>query len=690
MTKLYLQHCFMSTVTALVATTLLQPSLATAEDFFISTQADFDRYRQATFAPGDQILFERRQTFEGMFAPNVVGTSDQPIMISTFGRGVSPRIDNNGVIHPHPTRSSATVSAGIFLFNPEYVTVSNLEITNTNGQDQDDEDLFGILVLSEDTGKHHQQIVIDNNYVHDVNGRVAGKGRGGIHVLGFSPTSSQDPSYNDLRIINNRVEDVGGVGIATDIDNVVNPQSFTGNGNRPNAATNVYVARNTVKNSGRNSYIIRSSDDPLIEYNLSANSSLYDKGHSFFNFNTIGAVFQYNEAYGNTGSADESDRGGFDADYNAEDTTFQYNYSHSNNYFAGIMKRENKDVTIRYNVSVNERFGSYFYGFETNRELTDLKIYNNTHYLDATIDSPALIVKDRTPHESTFNNNIFYSEDGGTPGAETDDGDSVTFDTNAYFQWTPPNSERNALTANPRFFSPGAEPYDVDMEFGRDALNGYRLAGNSPYGNSGVEISNNGGEDFWGTQLSGNSVGASQFNSNQDLSPDVTVLTSEPMPNSLDVVAATTAARNLFGDGASVSLSQTFQVDSTFDLGTIYLGYEYSESADPSHSLVNIEIFEVDNVAAQELIQGTSILTLSGVTVPQDKGIATIALDSTVTLEETSGSNGYALRITNGRSPGFEWIRTGSSAGSVYSDGQAYENSEVKSDGERDFVLGLE
>jgi len=518
MIKMYLRRNPMVMPMALFAMTLLQPSLAMAEDFFISTQADFDRYRQATFAPGDRILFERRQTFEGMFAPTVVGTSAQPITISTFGTGTSPRINNNGVIHPHPTRSGATVSAGVFLYNPDYVTVSNLEITNNNGGDQDDESLFGILVLSEDTGRRHQQIIIDDNYVHDVNGDVAGKGRGGIHVIGRSPEGpeSSSSSYNDVRIINNVVEDVGGVGIATDQPDVERAQEFTGTGVRPNAITNLYVARNSVKNTGRNSYIIRDSEDPLIEYNLSANSSLYDKGHSFFNFNTIGAVFQYNEAYGNTGPADESDRGGFDADFNAIDTTYQYNYSHSNNYFAGTMKKENKDVTFRYNISVNERFGAYFYGFENNTELTDLKIYNNTHYFDATIDSPVLIVRDRTPHESTFNNNIFYSEDGGTPGADTDDGVNVTFDTNVYFQWTPPSSERNALTENPRFMSPGDEPFDVDMEFGRDALNGYRLADNSPYSNSGVEVSNNGGQDFWGTPLSGNSVGAGQFSGNQD------------------------------------------------------------------------------------------------------------------------------------------------------------------------------
>ena len=74
----------------------------------------------------------------------------------------------------------------------------------------------------------------------------------------------------------------------------------------------------------------------------------------------------------------------------------------------------------------------------------------------------------------------------------------------------------------------------------------------------------------------------------------------------------------------------------------------------------------------------------------QNSGLAAIELDSSVTLEETSGSNGYALRITNGRNPGFEWHRTGSTSASVYSGGQAYEDGIEIFSGERDFVLGLE
>ncbi|MEM8947163.1 MAG: hypothetical protein AAGD11_18460, partial [Planctomycetota bacterium] len=414
--------------------------LASAADYYISSQSDFDTHRRATFDPGDNIYFERGKSFNGMFAPTVVGTARQPINISAFGTGDRPVINNNGVVHPHPTRSGATVSAGVLLFNSEYVELRDLEVTNTNGSVQSG-DLFGIYVLGEDTGKYHNHIYIENNYVHSVNPGVAGKRRGGIHLHGYSPTSSQTATYNDVRIVNNVVDDVGGVGIGTDVDDLVDAHDFVGT-HRENAITNLYVAHNWVGNTGRNTVIARDSDYAVYEYNTSANSSRHDTGHSFFNFRTIGLTFQFNEAYGNTGPGNEPDRGGFDADYNSRDTVIQYNYSHSNNWFAGIMKRPNADVTIRYNLSVNDELGAYFYGFEDDSDLTDLKVYNNTHYFDANI-NPEILVRDRTPIESTFNNNIFYAAGTGTMGGNADNGTNVIYDTNVYHNITPPSSEVN-------------------------------------------------------------------------------------------------------------------------------------------------------------------------------------------------------------------------------------------------------
>ena len=667
-------------------------SIAVGADYFISTQADFDTYRQATFAPGDNILFERGKVFNGMFAPTAVGTANNVVTISAYGDGAKPVIHNNGVIHPHPTRSGATVSAGVLLFNSEYVEVRNLEITNNNGGNQS-EDLFGIYVLGEDTGKYHNHIYIEDNYVHHVNGAVAGKRRGGIHVHGYSPTSSNTATYNDVRIVNNVVDQIGGVGIGTDIDDLVNAHDFVGT-HRENAITNLYVAHNWIGNTGRNTVIARDSDYAVYEYNTSANSSRHSTGHSFFNFRTIGLTFQYNEAYGNTGPENEPDRGGFDADYNSKGTVIQYNYSHSNNWSAGIMKRPNTDVTIRYNLSVNDEKGAYFYGFENDTDLTDLKIYNNTHYYDATI-SPEIIVRDRTPIESTFNNNIFYAAGSGTMGTNANNGTNVTYDTNVYHNISPPASETNGLTQNPLFVSPGAEPHDIDMEFGRDVLSGYMLSADSPYRDTGVSIQDNGSLDFWGNWVphGATDLGANEFTVGGFTGPPVTVVTGDlfPQANRANVVAAMPDTVSRFGDDAHASLTQTFQVDSAFDLKSIVLNYEYDAAVDPNDILINLEIFEVENVAANLFVPGKSLLTLNGLSMPDLNSAeeAAIVLDSAVSLSATSGAGGYALQITNGGNPGFEWRRTGSSAGSVYAYGQAYEDGVEKFEGERDFVLAL-
>lgn len=478
-------------------------------DILISTQADFDRYRKATLAPGDRVLFERGKTFNGMFAPTAVGTAEKVITISAQGEGPRPVIHNHGAIHPHPTRAGATVSAAILLFNAEYVEVRGLEVTNNNGGDQDEDALIGIYVLAEDTGKYHQHIHIEDNYVHHVNGAVEGKHRGGIHVHGYSPTGDQTATYNDVRIVGNVIERVGGVGIGTDIDDLVNAQEFEGD-HRPNAMTKLYVARNRISYTGRNAIIARDSDYAVYEYNTVAYSSRYSHGNSVFNFRTLGIVIQYNEVYGNTGKPDDIDRGAFDVDYHSRDTLMQYNYSHGNHWFMSIMKRPVENAVIRYNLSVNDRFGGYHYGFETATELSNAQIYNNTHYYPSGA-HPEIIgpLLGRTPMESVFSNNIFYAEDpGGTMGPNAENGINVVYDTNAYYHVTPPESEDNALTTHPRLVDPGAEPFDIDMETERHLLDGYKLCNDSPALGAGAQTGGDEETDFWGEPVTSRNMGA--------------------------------------------------------------------------------------------------------------------------------------------------------------------------------------
>ncbi len=450
--------------------------------YHVDSQKQFDSLKTATFLPGDTILFKRGVQFDGMFAPSGKGTARAPIKIDVYGTGERPRIDSGG---KH--------LAGLFLKNPSYWEVNGLEITNTDGTDEDQGALCGIYVLVNSGEGTYSHIYINDCYIHDVNGKVAGKGRGGIHVMvkGLKATI-----IDDLRITNNRIVRVGGVGIG-------NKSSCGRVEFRENDTTNhylwtrVYVAGNYIDHTGRNSIIARVSKDAIYEYNILANSSRYSTGHSIFCFSTDGIKIQYNEAYGNVGD-EVRDRGGFDADYNCVNTFIQYNYSHDNMWFCGIMKKQNRNVVIRYNVSQNDKAGIYFYGFEKNREAQNIHIYNNTHFIGKGLDV-SVFPKGRTPINSTFENNIFYFEEQGQWGKNSD-GINTSFRNNLYFNIKPHKSDTRPITADPKLVRGGNAGTNINLKTMKE-LRGYRLGAGSPCIGAGVAIDNNGRKDLLGTKV---------------------------------------------------------------------------------------------------------------------------------------------------------------------------------------------
>ncbi|MHC4250341.1 MAG: right-handed parallel beta-helix repeat-containing protein, partial [Planctomycetota bacterium] len=467
---------------ALVISALLWlPLAAPAAEYRINSQADFDRHRTATFKPGDRILLRNGRAFSGMFAPRGSGRKGAPIRIAASGAGRRPIINALG-------RSPA----GILLKNVDHWEIEGIEITNTDGSAKDQGQLFGIHVLSESTGRTMNRVYIRNCHVHDVNGKVAGKKRGGIHVHATGEAPSR---FHDLRIVGNTVERVGGVGIGNSSSHASvrgeiekkEPQHFW---------TKVYVADNFVDSTGRNAIIARVSDGAVYEHNTLANSSRYSTGHSIFNFNTKGIKIQFNEAYGNVGEGGR-DRGGFDADYNSINTYIQYNYSHDNYWFCGIMRRWNKNVFVRYNISQNDRKGVYFYGFKNETGLENLQVYNNTHYIRRGLDVE-VICEGRSPLNSTFSNNIFYFEGRGKWGVSR--GGNTRFDSNLYFNISPHPGDRNAVTADPLLSAPGRGGTRIDMKAPL-RLAGYRLRPGSPCIDTGRRIKENGSRDFWGNEV---------------------------------------------------------------------------------------------------------------------------------------------------------------------------------------------
>ncbi|MCF8381590.1 MAG: right-handed parallel beta-helix repeat-containing protein [Bacteroidales bacterium] len=456
---------------------------------YIETQDDFDRFNNLNYLPGANIFFAAGKSFNGQFAPKGSGTESKPINVTSYNPDTKEIYwednDNKAIINGH-----GIVNSVFFLYNADNWIISNLEITNTDGSDADQGDLRGIHVVQEDVGVA-KNITIRNCYVHNVNGKVEGKQRGGIHV--HVEGSSVPTVINNVLIENNLISTVGGVGIG-------NSSSWGGIQDDDYQPWENYVVRNNrVEYSGRNGIIVRFGTNPIAEYNIIAHASRYSTGHSIFNFNTRGCVVQFNEAYGNTGNIDDIDRGGFDADYNSENTTFQYNYSHNNHWFCGIMRKYNKGVTIRYNISVNDKLGAYEYGFPTDVGLEDCLIYNNTHYFGAEFNaSPfASPSKTRIPINTSLYNNIFYFEKASTWRVVPDN--SCDLSHNIYHNiavWG-----ANSLTGDPLFLNKGEVPVDVDMT-DPERLAGYRLGDISPCIDAGKVIENNGGIDFWGNPLS--------------------------------------------------------------------------------------------------------------------------------------------------------------------------------------------
>lgn len=455
---------------------------------YINNQADFDKYKNSKFPPGTRILFASGKSFNGQFAPLGSGTKENPIKVTAYDPESDnlywDDIDNKPIINGH-----GKVNSPFYLYNGQFWEINNLELTNTNGTDEDQGNLRGIYILAENTGIM-EDVIVRNCYVHDVNGKVAGKQRGGIHV--HVTGESVKTKFHNLLIENNVIKNVGGVGIGnTSSWGSINSKDFF-------PWTNFIIRGNRVEHTGRNGIIARVGLNQIVEYNVLAYNSRYSTGHSVFNFGTVGCIMQYNEAYGNTGDLGDIDHGGFDADYNARGTIIQYNYSHDNNWFCGIMRKFNRDIKIRYNISLNERLGAYMYGFPWVDNARGVCVYNNTHYFRAGVNASPVAspAKERIPINTTFCNNIFYFEDSCSWAVAPDH--TCELSGNLFYNILPKGE--NYLTTDPMFENPGALGTDVDMQDPL-RLSGYQLKDKSPCLNAGISIDDNGGKDFWGNPL---------------------------------------------------------------------------------------------------------------------------------------------------------------------------------------------
>ena len=306
-----------------------------------------ERAHQKKYEAGDVILFRRGGKWNTMFSPGGNGTVEEPIVIDAYGEGELPWIDGSGA------------QAAIRLDRVDYWTVRNIKCTN---HAQERFTRCGIMVMGRPVGIT-RGIRIERCEVTDVigeNRRSVAFYRSmywnaGIYIT--SPYRSTEENHlEDIVIENNYVHDVLTSGIRVNQDEDVQNDIFH---------TGVVLRGNRIERTGSDGIIVANCVSPLIEYNR-----CYDAGAlgtkedthliaGIWVCATSDAMVQYNEVartrlFDNDGTA-------FDTDWGvAGVTTFQYNYTHDNEggfWLDCTAFHHNpacKGTVLRGNVSVND------------------------------------------------------------------------------------------------------------------------------------------------------------------------------------------------------------------------------------------------------------------------------------------------------------------------------------------------
>lgn len=416
-----------------------------------------------TLGPGDSVLFQRGTACTGMLAPHGGGASGEPIVIGAYGKALAPlpRLDGAGA-----------VTAAVWLNDMSHVVVQNLELTNAgdvttqhrglyltadaqpvedvmithllvdkvdgssgfNGPDKSGGGIIG-QALS-DTG-HFSQILIADNWVHDVS-------RQGIYFIGTSQSGSRPAATSPW----------------------------------PQGASQLVIRDNLVNHLAGDGIVALGSDGAVIEHNRVLDGNL--SGYSFFDnskrdcsagiwtFDANRTLIQYNEVsnmhYGPSttpGALNGCDGDGFDVDDNQDGTVVQYNYSHNNDggFILLCTGAAPHHADVRYNLSIddNATFSTAPCPGLTSPQdanLSGIRLYNNTFVartprVTMELSEPLALLMTLYYGDFSFTNNIVYATSPSAAGHIFACGNSCS--NNVFFHLPVPPRATNSVTADPRF-----------------------------------------------------------------------------------------------------------------------------------------------------------------------------------------------------------------------------------------------
>jgi hypothetical protein len=581
-------------------------------DYFISPSGDdlnpgttpsrswrtVDKVNGTDFRPGDRILFEAGQTFEGSLSLDArdAGTPADPVTIGSFG-------DGRAVV-----RSGS--KKGLFAHNCAGLIVKNLNFIGSGRTDPSGSD--GVSFYTDLPGG------IKLDYVRIDSVEVSGYRRTGIAVGAGHPSRS---GFEDVRITNAVARDNGDKGICVYGAWPADPANRE-NRNVTVAHCKAYDNPGIAGQAGHtgNGIILSGVEDARVEYCEAWNNGELNGGPEggpigIWAWEATRVLIQNCESHHNR-SANGKDGGGFDLDGGCVDCVLQYNYSHDNDgagygiyQFYGASPYKNN--VVRYNISENDGLaGGYgaltFWSTASSGGIFNTRIHNNTFVTTSKTTGAAVmdLAADSTfVHGTRFWNNIVVTAPGKkaleipfSPGGWTFlNNDYWTEGGRAQFGWdgktwtgldawrkVSGQEQRSGAPAgfetDPRLANPGRGGTIGDPE-NPEKLTAYRLRPGSPMIDAGLDPrslfgTDAGLHDFFGVAIpqgNGYDVGASEWVKSASVGENL----REPVPGR-------------FG------LDQNYP--NPFNPGTV-IPYRL-----PERSNVRIAVFDLDGREVAELV----------------------------------------------------------------------------------------
>jgi hypothetical protein len=339
-----------------------------------------------TLAAGDSVLFAGGQTFSGnlYFDASDKGTAANPITVSSYGTS-------------RATINAAT-SYGLYAYNTAGFVVSNLNFVGSGASVNTKDGVTFYTDLP-------NNVALSGVTIRQID--VSGFGGQGISIGAWNASTH----YKDVNIVGCSTHDNLEGGVVTYAQN-----NFS--------HTNVYVgycqAYNNfgdpaaTGNTG-NGIVLGGVSGGVVEYCVA-----HDNGKNNFVpgegpvgiwcYNSQYVTMQFNESHHNHTSG-QHDGGGLDLDINTKNSIIQFNYSHDNDGAGYLLccDGNNRDNTVRYNISQNDARKNGFGAIHTYGAVTNAFIHNNSVFMSAISPTPSGLYLATGTVNAHVQNNIFQT-----------------------------------------------------------------------------------------------------------------------------------------------------------------------------------------------------------------------------------------------------------------------------------------